>query len=148
MLFGWYERPLGQPFFSAHVHIPRLAARGTIQFLFDTGADRTTIAPIDARRLGINYEKLENRQISWGIGGECTYFTEPMQVFFLEDDTVHEYEFPIDVLKPAKDTDRLPSLLGRDIIDHWHVTYKPSANELTAKVLWASRIMKTDQSEG
>ena len=42
---------------------------GNISFIFDTGADTSLLMPLDAQRLGIDYEGFEKEEASLGIGG-------------------------------------------------------------------------------
>ena len=48
---------------------------------------------------------------------------------------LYGYEIELHICKPANNLMTVPSLLGRDIIDQWRVTYDKSASELLAKVI-------------
>lgn len=104
-----------------------------VDFLIDTGAVRTTIMDRDAKRLGINYRKLRKyEQKMTGIGGSVdTYVIEDSTLtFFADKNERHKESIKIMVLKHVKldgKIERLPSILGRDVIGKYHLIYsKPS----------------------
>ena len=63
------------------------------------------------------------------MGGPATYFREQAVLEFFDGDAreIRSYEVDVLVAKPATDPmhsiNRLPSLLGRDIIDSWRMVY-------------------------
>jgi len=91
----------------------------------DTGAEATVISEGDARKLGLDYSKLEKGGPALGIGGMAqTYVVKGAALSFISDGWLivktmerlevlkHEVEDP--VLQKALQT--LPSLLGRDVL--------------------------------
>ena len=54
---------------------------------------------------------------------------------FVGDEALYGYEIELRVCKPSEDLMTISSLLGRDIIDQWRVTYDKSALELLAEVI-------------
>ena len=50
---------------------------------------------------------------------------------------LYGYEIELRICKPAEELMTIPSLLGRDIIDRWRVTYDKSASELLAEVVFS-----------
>jgi len=57
-------------------------------------------------------------------------FDEPLVSF-------HIYVRDLAISMPDPDLDGLPSLLGRDILDNWAMSYNPSEQELTFRVITA-----------
>ncbi len=110
---------------------------GIVSFVFDTGADRTILMPLDARDLGVNYAALRNPNQARGIGGTVETHTEPARAFFVDDDDhiLHGYEIALGICQPSQSAGQIPSLLGRDIIDRWRVTYDKSEAELAGEVI-------------
>ena len=100
-----------------------------ITFLVDTGAYATCIHPRDDTPAAIPFDRLENPVTSDGVGGPATYFRERAVLEFVDGDAreIRSYEVDVLIAKPAADPmhsiNRLPSLLGRDIIDRWRMVY-------------------------
>jgi hypothetical protein len=127
----------------AHVTIPSIKAAGFIQFLIDTGADCTTLTPADGRRLRIDHTKLTTEDHSIGYAGSTLDFICKGIVTFSEIGVV-EYEYDVDlrVTKPdpgIPELFMLPSLLGRDILNRWQLSFDPKAMTITANVLSCDR---------
>lgn len=138
MLRGRFERVSGRPFIEGRLVIPRVNLRDEISFLIDTGADTSALMPADARHLGIDYSPLADERDAVGIGGVTRSYTERALVAF-EDSDASLYIYQIDIVIPAAAPDllRLPSLLGRDILNQWSILYNPSRNRLSIRVVSA-----------
>lgn len=120
--------------------LPRLGWSGNVSFIFDTGADTSLLMPLDAQRMGIDYAMLDNEVSTLGIGGASENFVEPACLAFVGDEALYGYEIELHVCKPADELMTVPSLLGRDIIDRWRVTYDKSEAELLAEAIsWDAR---------
>ena len=120
-----------------HVLLPRLGKRGNVSFIFDTGADTSLLMPLDGQRMGVDYEAFEEEGVSFGIGGVSANYIESAYLVFVGDEALYGYEIKLRVCKPSDDLMTVPSLLGRDIIDRWRVTYDKPAQELLAEVISA-----------
>ncbi len=117
--------------------LPRLRLNGNISFVFDTGADASLLMPLDARRIGINYTDLQKSEQSLGIGGVSVNFIEPAFLAFVGDGELYGYEIELRICNPSDEILTIPSLLGRDIIDRWRVTYDKPELYLAAEVIAA-----------
>ena len=135
MLRGRFGDTSGRPYMEGHVLLPRLGWSGNVSFIFDTGADTSLLMPLDARRMGIDYAMFDNEVSTLGIGGASENFVEPAYLAFVGDEALYGYQIELHICKPANDLMNVPSLLGRNIIDHWRVTYDKSASELLAEVI-------------
>ncbi|MYE23910.1 MAG: hypothetical protein F4Y01_08215 [Gammaproteobacteria bacterium] len=137
MLRGKFGASTGQPLFQATISIPKLAVVRELSFVFDTGADGTTLMPTDAVAMGIDYGALSRGFQSVGVGGTATTYQEPALLAFLSEDgrTAYGYRFALSIVAPSRDAWGIPSLLGRDIIDRCRVTYDRSQSELTGEVV-------------
>ncbi len=128
MILGEFG-PTGQPFIEGYLTLPRLGISRNITFLVDTGAYATCIHPRDGTLAAIPFDQLENPVTSDGVGGAATYFKEPAVLEFVDGEAreIRSNEFDVLIAKPAPDPrhsiNRLPSLLGRDIIDRWRMVY-------------------------
>jgi len=117
--------------------LPRLRLNGNISFIFDTGADTSLLMPLDAWRIGVNYAELHVSERSLGIGGVSTNFIEPAFLAFVGDGELYGYEIQLGICSPTDEIVTIPSLLGRDIIDYWRVTYSKPELRLVADVVAA-----------
>ena len=117
--------------------MPRLKAAGNVSFIFDTGADTTVLMPAESATLGVDYGELKNPFVSHGIGGPAPNYIERAHIMFVSNDMTQIYGFNVQLLihHPSPDAMRVPSLLGRDVIDRLRVTYDKSTNELLATVV-------------
>ena len=77
----------------------------------------------------------ENEISTLGIGGASENFAESAYLAFVGDEALYWYDIELHVCKPAEELMTIPSLLGRDVIDQWRVTYDKSASELLAEVI-------------
>jgi len=133
---------LPAPYVQAYFFLPRLNLHGLISFMIDTGSDNTTLSLIDVERLNVSYRRLRRASLVGveGIAGEQSFYQEEAFIMFREEDAT-TYIFPIDVHVPKKGKygserelqRRLPSILGRDIINQCDLTinYQRGIIELT-----------------
>lgn len=135
MLRGRFGDTSGRPYMEGHVWLPRLERGGNVSFIFDTGADTSLLMPLDAQRMGIDYGLLENEVPLLGVGGESMNRIEAGLLSFVDDRALYRYEIELHICTPTKELMTIPSLLGRDVIDQWRVTYDRSASELLAEVI-------------
>ena len=91
--------------------------------------------PLDAQRIGINYTDLQESEQSLGIGGASLNFIEPAFLAFVGDGELYGYEIKLRICSPSDEIFTIPSLLGRDIIDRWRVTYDKPGLRLVAEVV-------------
>lgn len=138
MLEGRFGESTGRPYIEGRLLIPRLRIIGDISFIFDTGADMTVLMPLDADRLGVNYGDLSNTVDTTGIGGISTDFVEPSLIVFTDPGvSLHMYSIDLYISTPSPDIATIPSLLGRNVLDHWTVLYDKPNGRLSAEVVYA-----------
>ncbi len=92
-------------------------------FLVDSGASITAIHPADVPKLAIpqaDMQEAETVQIN-GIGGGSIYRLIPGTLTFHDDasSTPLRYATTLYIAEPKDDNANIPSLLGRDILNHW-----------------------------
>lgn len=135
MLRGRFGNTTGRPYIEGRLAFPRFNTKGDISFLVDTGADRSVLMPTDAARLLIDYTRLQNQIESIGIGGKSIQYPERAIVTFLEQGKrLCVYEIDILIHAPDPLLAKVPSLLGRDIIQHWALLCDRTKNALSAEV--------------
>jgi hypothetical protein len=123
------------PTITALVTIPRLRKERPVEFLIDTGADATTLHPIDTRLMGIrplNFVGIP-RALMYGVGGNAQYWEEMAELRFLHDDGDYwdVVTLPIHVAVPTRANSAIESLLGRDVIGLYRFTCESLAGILT-----------------
>ena len=74
---------------------------------------------------------------SRGVGGLSPYYRESALIFF--DDQSHTRVYLVDLLiaESREGNEGLPSLLGRDVINHWNIRYDPANATLECAVRYA-----------
>jgi len=139
---GRFGDTSGRPYIEGRLFIPRLNITTDISFLVDTGADHTLLNPLDGIRMGMDYSQLIGDNEMVGIGGLCHNYVESTIVVFSEPKKfLYVYNIDLEITPPNPEISDIPSLLGRDILDQWRMTYNPSKNRLTFKVISADMVV-------
>ena len=136
MITGFFSS-IGRPFILGTVTLPRFGLSADVYFLLDTGADSSCLHSQDARNLAVPESSLRNESHLGGIGGTAIYYREPAIVAFDDYETgrIYEVAYNIDLdLSYSDETLGLPSLLGRDILDDWHIEYSRKLNLLRCAI--------------
>ena len=131
MIIGRFDE-YGRPFIRGRLFIPRLNVDSEIDFLLDTGADATCLHPVDLERIGIEADFVPAGSViePSGIGGRGRYFEETAVLFFEDETALRLYAINLYVAEPDEDLEHLPSVLGRDVINRWSMTYDPANDRL------------------
>ena len=136
MITGFFSS-IGRPFILGTVILPRFGVSADVYFLLDTGADSSCLHSQDARNLAVPESSLGNESYLGGVGGTAVYYSEPALVTFDDYGPAHIYEvsYNIDLdLSYSDETLAMPSLLGRDILDNWHIEYSRKRNLLRCTI--------------
>ena len=130
MIVGRFD-DWGRPIMRARLIIPRLGITGWVNFLVDTGAINTCLHPYAGRRLRIPFDELRAPHSAIGIGGSQAYYQEPALVMLTDSDGEHRFRITLSIAKPQPLTpsnprpiiNRIPSLLGRDVLNRLRIDY-------------------------
>ena len=140
MIIGTFDN--GRPYVTGDIIIPRLNAIGAVGFLVDTGADVTCIHPKDGTQLLIPFAELNEPIYVGGVGGRTPRYRERALLSFRESvgQPVYRYWVEVRIGKPEDVSDRLPSLLGQDVIHNWRLVHEPAISRVefyvrTAEIL-------------
>ncbi len=138
MLRGRFGDTSGRPYIEGRLILSNLNIRGDISFLIDTGADVSRLHPMDGIRLKVDYGQLSGDVETVGINGTSHDFTEPAVVVFSEPKRfLYAYNITLRIAPIGPEIMDLPSILGRDILDKWRMTYNPQKRRLAFKVILA-----------
>lgn len=129
------------PYLTVAVSLPELRPQWSlVDFLVDSGAAATSVHPTDAiRRLGLAPSQLDpsnwdavNARRSRGIGGTAEYL-ETSAVFAFRDDALGWITYTDKLLlsEMRQDNQRLPSLLGWNLLEHLAVTMNGQTRSIT-----------------
>ena len=134
MILGSFDGD-GRPYIQGRLFFPRLRLDAYVDFLVDTGADRTSLHPVDTLMMGVDYSRLRQPSDFSGIGGSAPYSSERGVLFFADGRLLRAYTTQIAILnlsvvKTAKDIPTIPSVLGRDILSNGWMRYDPRNQRL------------------
>ena len=135
MIIGFFSA-IGRPYILGTVTLPRFDVSTDVYFLLDTGADSSCLHFEDTSNLAVPESSLSNQSSVGGIGGTAAYYREPAMVTFAYgSEGIDEVSYNIDLdLSYSDETIGLPSLLGRDILDDWHIEYSRKRNLLRCAI--------------
>lgn len=133
----------GAPYVTARLGCSRLRISRKLPLLLDTGADRTTILDLDGLNLGINYQRLRRLEDDViGVGGPVeSYLLEGVRLSLGAEDEGAWVDTPVKEVvvvrhnlsdpKVRDSVMSIPSLLGRDVLNHYHIVLNSRAGFLT-----------------
>ena len=124
--------------------VPSLNVEGKVSFLVDTGSKATVLAPPDASRMRLDYSSLmESNEDLYGIGGSARiYKTNAIVVFDGLQKITYSFVTELAILHPSESTIRLPSILGRDILNRCRIRCSFLEQCLELDVIHADYISK------
>lgn len=132
---------LPAPAVQAYCYLPRLNLGHLVVFMVDTGASVTALHGASAWRLQPHLRPTTLE--TWhGVGGTCRYYGEAAILLFMDTQghPIHPLRrIGIQRILPeevAQDADilRVPSLLGRDILNRWALTYDVPGGDIRLEV--------------
>jgi hypothetical protein len=100
----------------------------------------------DALRLRIDQSRMASGPTLRGIGGVQPTYQEPAILVFAEapERRIHIYRQVLIVASARTFPRRIPSLLGRDILNQWHMAYRPTQRRLEFEVVSADATIDLD----
>lgn len=155
MLRGRFGDTTGRPYIEGRIIFPRFGLHGDVSFLVDTGADTSRLSVPDAYQIGLDFSNIQRRSEAHGVGGVVQSYVESAIIVFSEPNVaIWGYEQDLEILPPQSgsgvddlhDSLKLPSLLGREILDRWRMVYAPLEEHLTFEVLTSD--FRIDRSPG
>ena len=142
MLRGRFGDTSGRPYLEGRLILPRLGIDSDISWCVDTGADRTLLMPGDGERMAIDYARLMRETESVGVGGiSRDYLEDAWLVFSDPGHCLYAYALDLEISPPSIEIMDLPSLLGRDILHRWRMSYSFVRKRLAFDVLSADVVI-------
>lgn len=129
---GYYDLPESledtpAPYVKVRVHLQHTDHLAELDFLVDTGAYATVLHPDDVDRMGIDAGSLQGRQTeASGIGGSMRYLSVDAVLSLYDEEAGAWRGFPVQLdisTEEANPDDRLPSLLGRDVLNRCNCNF-------------------------
>ena len=124
------------PFVGARVYLLSQRLAFDLDFLVDTGADATMLSPGDVLKFGIDVGALRGQERFYtGIGGSMRMVEEDARITFY-DEGAGEWRdvfttLLIAAVENAGTLTRLPSILGRNILNDYLCTLDARQNRVT-----------------
>ncbi len=123
----------GRPTLRCVVFVPRLRTDLVVEFLVDTGADRSVLMPKASIQLGLHEPDAEQHLLGTGFGGIAVGTRETVSID-IDEAQFGKYRFLVAVDVPRGNF-VLPSVLGRDILDRCRLVHDPT-NDLLELDVW------------
>jgi predicted aspartyl protease len=144
MILGRFETFSRRPMVDCYLYLPDFKVDANIAFLIDTGADCSLLMPADAKRLGIDHEKLTYDKQSTGVGGDCHEHITRAKLVVQDNNLMHGYITTIGIAKPIPELEEAPSLLGMDILRYWRITCDYTNKQLQVRVQFSDEEQPMD----
>ena len=104
--------------------------------------------PLDAQRIGIDFDSLQGVVQSVGIGGASRDYEEGGALLFSDPGVaLHFYALDLIITAPSPDIFDVPSLLGRDVLSRWRVIVDYEGGELSCGVRSSDRAVAIAPSQ-
>ena len=124
------------PFIGARVYLLSQKLAFDLDFLLDTGADATMLSPGDVFKFGVDVGALTGQERFYtGIGGSMRMVQEDARIIFYDEDAGEWHGLFTTLLiatpENAGPLTRLPSILGRDILNDYLCTLDARQGKVT-----------------
>ena len=142
MIRGSFGDTSGRPYIDGRLTIKRLKIVDYIRFCLDTGSDNCILLPTDSRKWKIDFNSLNQTERQCSLNGVCDLYVEPAVIQFFEPRCfIYSYNIDLRIAPGTPEIEQLPSLLGRDILNHWAINYCKAKNRLNIKIMSATKIV-------
>ena len=136
MILGSFDTR-GRPYIQGRLFFPQRQRDAYVDFLVDTGADVTSLHPIDGLTMNLPYEDLEPPVPFGGIGGTAPYSLELGVLYLADGRFLRAFALDIAILninalntEAEGDIPTISSVLGRDVLGNGWMRYDPPNDRL------------------
>jgi hypothetical protein len=132
---GSFDPETRRPYCQGLLFIPKFKKSMPIDFIVDTGSDVTTLNPGDGKRLNLDYTRLNYTEPALAVNSEhiaASLFA--VVAFMCEDGSLPIYSINLHITPYSVQCEKLPSLLGTDILHRWRMDWYPYKNILEFEV--------------
>lgn len=136
---GYFHRDKS-PFIDVMIEIQEMNIKRKISFLLDTGSPITILSERDARKLKLNYNRLKQANGNiMGLGGftETYILHNALFHFFSKNSSFNillkELFVYKNIIEDEEIINQIPSLLGRDVLHEFAVTYDEKNSNVSLK---------------
>ncbi|MBS1707456.1 MAG: hypothetical protein JSS65_01905 [Armatimonadetes bacterium] len=119
------------------IELPRFQSEILLDFVIDTGSSQTILPFFAAELMSVDPNLFEREREGYGVGGSAMLKEEPAVLKFNDGDFEYEYRIIVGCHPAPND---VPALLGRDILNKWHLQIDRSRGLLAGEPRqWDSR---------
>lgn len=139
---GSFDPETWRPYCQGLLFIPRLRKTSPIDWIVDTGSDVTTLNPGDGKRMKIDYTKLRFTEPAIAVGSRHEAALLQAIIAFVSDEGVLPiYNIQIHITPYSLEAEKLPSMLGIDILHRWKMNWNPRENILEFEIITYDKII-------
>jgi hypothetical protein len=146
---GSFDPETRRPYCQGLLFIPRLKISSPIDFIVDTGSDVTTLNPGDGKRMKIDYSRLIYSEPVMAVDSEHKAAVLQAVVAFASDEGILPiYSIQLHITPYSLTSEKLPSMLGTDILHRWKMNWNPSEDVLEFIIITYDNILPSGLFNG
>lgn len=139
---GTFDPETRRPYCQGLLFIPKFKISSPIDFIVDTGSDVTTLNPGDGNRINLDYSRLIYSEPAIAVGSKHNAAVLYAIVAFASDEGILPvYGIQLHITPYSRKYEKLPSMLGTDILHRWRMNWNPSKDLLEFEIISSDKIL-------
>jgi hypothetical protein len=139
---GSFDPETRRPYCQGLLFIPRLKKASPIDFIVDTGSDVTTLNPGDGKRMEVDYTRLIYSEPAIAVGSRHNAAVlQAIIAFASNEGNLPIYSIQLHITPYSEISEKLPSMLGTDILHRWKMNWNPSEDILEFTIISCDKIL-------